>query len=212
MPDRPAATSRPHGAPATKTPITHPPILQWWIEAQRGCAREPNVPLSAPVARSGNEAVAAGLGTDRHRRGHDCGRGPAEPPDLGGTTRLISNLIVLVAAAGMIVVVIAAARDLPQGALVPYAVSVGTGVIATTASLLLVHSVDRAAGGLAVFAASLLLATRGHPVRLADASFFLDELGVEPPSAQLTRQDTRRVQRRFIVYVLLLMPLVFVFL
>jgi hypothetical protein len=125
---------------------------------------------------------------------------------------LISNLIVLVAAAGMIVVVIAAARDLPQGALVPYAVSVGTGVIATTASLLLVHSVDRAAGGLAVFAASLLLATRGHPVRLADASFFLDELGVEPPSAQLTRQDTRRVQRRFIVYVLLLMPLVFVFL
>jgi hypothetical protein len=124
----------------------------------------------------------------------------------------MSNLIVVVAVAGMIAVAFAAARDLPRGALVPYAISVGIGVIATTASLLLVHSVDRAAGGLAVFASSLLLATRGHPVRLADASFFVDELGVEPPPALLTRQDTRRVQRRFIVYVLLLMPLVFVFL
>jgi hypothetical protein len=112
----------------------------------------------------------------------------------------------------MIVVFLAAARDLPRGALAPYAISLGTGVIATTTSLLLLHPADRAVGGLAVFAASLLLATRGHPVRLADASFFLDELGVEPPPALLSRQDTRRVQRRFIVYVLLLTPLVFVFL
>jgi hypothetical protein len=75
-----------------------------------------------------------------------------------------------------------------------------------------VHDADRAAEGFAEFAASLLLATRGHPVRLADASFFLDELGVEPPPALLAPQDAHRVQRRFIVYVLLLMILVFGFL
>lgn len=156
--------------------------------------------------------MAAGLGTDWPRRDHDCGREPLETPDLCGTTRLMSNLIVVVAVAGMIAVVIAAARDLPRGALVPYAISLGTGVIATTASLLFVHPADRAAGGFVAFAASLLLATRGHPVRLADASFFVDELGVEPPPALLTPRDTRRVQRRFMVYVALLLILVFVFL
>jgi hypothetical protein len=120
-------------------------------------------------------------------------------------------VVVTVSAAGLIAVVLAAARDLPRGAIVRYTVSLGAGVIVTMLAVLLVHPEDRAFGGLVVFAASLLLATHGHPVRLADSKFF-DEIGIEPPATLLTPNDTRRVQRRFIIYVLLLTALLFVFL
>jgi hypothetical protein len=121
---------------------------------------------------------------------------------------MLSLAVVVVSAAGLIAVVLAAARDQPRAAIKPYAVSAVTGVIVTTGSLLVVHPADQAVAGLAVFAASVLLATGGHPVRLADPKFF-QEMDVEPPAALLTPHETRRVQRRFILYVLLLTPLIF---
>jgi hypothetical protein len=113
---------------------------------------------------------------------------------------------------GLLIVVLTAARDLSRKTLRRYTLSAFTGVAVTATALLLVHPVNQAAAGLVAFSGSILLATHGHPVRLADAKFFVDELGVDPPAALLSPDETRRVQRRFILYVVISSALIVAFL